>query len=155
MITRPRLYIYIYQKKKGKLQTSRTLGTESISEKAKREGCDVASTITEASADPFWFDACFTKYSMCSACLCSISIFQFQFQCNNTKRGKKELYFLPIAKEFDDWKFRVFLVVIESRINTRVWIQLKEYRKFATSERSWFLASWSLPVITQLSYGSI
>lgn len=56
--------------------TSSTLGTAIISEKAKREGCEVASTTTFASAGPLRIEACFTKNSMCSACFSSISISQ-------------------------------------------------------------------------------
>ena len=59
-----------------KIQTSRILGTARISEKANKEGCEVASTMTLASDndEPLMVDACLTKCSMCSACFCSISI---------------------------------------------------------------------------------
>lgn len=56
--------------------TSATLGTARISEKAKSEGCEVASRTTELRADAFRADACFTYSSISSACFCSISIFR-------------------------------------------------------------------------------
>lgn len=37
------------------------LGTERISAKAKRDGWEVASTMTFLRAEPLRFDACFTK----------------------------------------------------------------------------------------------
>lgn len=54
--------------------TSTTLGTQRISENAKSEGFEVASTISGTRVDPLSTDACFTKWSIASNCFWSMSI---------------------------------------------------------------------------------
>lgn len=60
--------------KQSERRTWRTEGTERISEKAKREGCEVASATRAPKAEPWRADARFTKCSIRSACFCSMSI---------------------------------------------------------------------------------
>lgn len=52
------------------------MGTDKISENAKREGWEVASTmsLTKAGPGPLRVEACFTNCSIRGACFCSISI---------------------------------------------------------------------------------
>lgn len=72
-----------------RIQTSATLGTARISEKAKSEGCEVASTITVAREEPLWAEACLTNASMSSACLCSMSMVEEERQARSTDERNK------------------------------------------------------------------